>query len=47
MTKVEFELISDTRIYLFFEKGMRRGVSYTFKRYSKTDNKHLKSYGPK
>ena len=33
MTKVELELISDTNIYLFFEKGMRGGDSYISKRY--------------
>ena len=29
---------------MFFEKSMRDGVSYNSKRYSKTSNKHLKSY---
>ena len=28
MTKVDLEFISDTDMYLFFEKGMRGGVSY-------------------
>ena len=31
-------------MYLFFEKGMRGRVSYICKRYSKTNNKYLKSY---
>ena len=31
MTKFELELISDTDIFLFFEKGMRGGVSYFYK----------------
>ena len=35
MSKVELYLISDVQMYFFFEKGMRGGVSYTFKRYSK------------
>ena len=35
MRKIEFELISDANIYLFLEKGMRSGVSYISKRYSK------------
>ena len=28
MTKVELDLISDPDMYIFFEKGMRGGVSY-------------------
>ena len=32
MTKVELNLISDVDMYLFFEKGMRGGVSYISKR---------------
>ena len=47
MTKVEFELIPDLDMYLFFEKGMRGGVSHVSNRYSKTNNKYLKSYDPK
>ena len=47
MTKVELELISDADIYLFFKNGIRGGVSYISKRYSKSNNKHLKSYDPK
>ena len=45
--KVEVELIWNANMYLFFEKGMRGGVSYIFKRYSKGNNKYLKSYDPK
>ena len=44
MGKVETELISDADMYLFFEKGMRGGVSYISKRYSKVNSKYLKSY---
>ena len=32
---------------LFFEKGMRAGVLFIFKRYSKANNKYLQSYDPK
>ena len=34
MTKVELEKISDPDKYMFFEQGMRGGVSYINKRYS-------------
>ena len=43
-TKVEFKLTSGTGMYLFFEKGMRNGVSYFSDRFSKVINKYLKSY---
>ena len=44
MTKVELELTSGADMNLFFEKGMRSGVSYFSKRYSKAINKYIKSY---
>ena len=47
MAKFELRLISDADLYLFFEKGTRGGVSYISKRYSKANNKYLKSYYPK
>ena len=47
MTKVELERIPDPDMYLFLEKGMRGGVSYISKRYSKVSNKYLKSYDSK
>ena len=42
MTKIELELIPDPDMYIFFEKGTRRS-----NRYSKANNKYLKSYDPK
>ena len=47
MTRIELELISDANMYLFFEKGIRDGVFYISKRYSKASNKYLKSYEAK
>ena len=34
-------------MYLFSEEGMRGEVSYISKKYSKANNKYLKSYDPK
>ena len=47
MTKVELELILDSDMYLFFAKGMKSGVSYFSNRYSKANNKYLKSCDPR
>ena len=47
MTKAELELISDSDMCIFIEKGTRGGVSYIYNRYSKNNNKRLKSYDPK
>ena len=46
-TKVEIELITDPGMYIFFEKAMRGGVFNISNRYSKANNKYLKSYNPK
>ena len=45
MTGLELELISDMDIHFFVEKGMRGSISYVSKRYSKANNKYMKSYG--
>ena len=47
MTKIEIELIQDPYMDIFFEKGTRGGISYISNRYSKANNKYLKSYDPK
>ena len=45
MTKVKLDFIPDPD--MFFEKGTRGGVSNISNRYSKANNKYLKSYDPK
>ena len=47
MTKSELELIPDPDIFAIFEKSKRGTISYMFDRYSKANNKYLKSYDPK
>ena len=46
-TKIELELIPNSDMYIFFEKGSRRGTSYVSNKYSKAKNKYLKYYNPK
>ena len=43
-TKIELKKISDPDKYMFFEQGMRGGVSYINKRYSKANNEYCKDY---
>ena len=47
MTKVKLELISDPDMYIFLEKRYERWSFLHFNRYSKANNKYLKSYDPK
>ena len=44
MTGIELELISDIDKHLFIEKGVRGGISYIAKRYSKVNNKYMTDY---
>ena len=44
MTKVKLEKISDADIHLFIEKGMRGGISYVNKRYSRANNENCSNY---
>ena len=44
MRKIKLELVTDPDMYIFFEKSTRGGISYISNRYSKTNNKYLKSY---
>ena len=45
MTGVKIELILDTDMSQFIEKGMGGGISYIPQRYSKANNESMKSYG--
>ena len=47
MTGVKLEKISDIDKYLFIEKGLRGGISYIAKRYTKANNKHMNNYDSK
>ena len=47
VTGVEMELLTDPDMYLFFEEGIRGGVSSVMKRYSKANNVYMKDYDPK
>ena len=44
MTGVKLQEISDIDKYLFIEKGLRRGISYIPKRYTKANNKCMNDY---
>ena len=44
MTEIKLELISNIDIHLFVKKGMRVGIFYIAKWYSKANNKYTKSY---
>ncbi len=41
-TRVELELITDPEIFLFFESGMRGGISVISNRYARANNPYLK-----
>ena len=45
MAKIELELVSDISLFLFNEKGMRRGISYIAKKCSQVNNKYMEFYG--
>ena len=47
VTKIELLLVWDVDMYIFFEKGTIGGISQISNRYSKVNNKQLKSYDPK
>ena len=47
MTRVRLKKLVDIGMYLFIEKGLRGGISYIAKRYSKANNEYMKNYDPK
>ena len=47
MKKLELEFIPDPDMNIFVEKSTRVGISYISNRYSKANNKYLKSCDPK
>ena len=46
MTGVKLEKISDMGMYLFIEKGLRRGISYIAKRHTTANNKYIENFDP-
>ena len=46
ITGVKLEKNVDIDMYLFNEKGLRGGISYTAKRYCKANNKHINNDDP-
>ena len=47
MTSVKLEKVSEIDKYLFIEKGLRGGISYTAKRCAKANSKYMNDYNPK
>ena len=47
VTDVKLEKVSVIDKYLFIEKGLRGGISYIAKRYTKVNNKYMNDYDPK
>ena len=46
MTGVKLELLTDNDMYLFYEKGVRGGISTVMGRYAKVNNPYMEDYNP-
>ena len=46
MTKIQLEKIGDPDKHIFIEGGMRRGICYAEKKYSKANNEQCQNYDP-
>ena len=46
MTKIQLEKISDLDKHIFIESGMRGGIRYAAKKYSKANNEQCQNYDP-
>jgi hypothetical protein len=44
MTGVELDLLKDSDMYLFFERGIRGGQSVMFNKYAEANNKYMDDY---
>ena len=47
ISKLKLEFIPEHDMYILFEIGTSGGISYILNRYSKANNRYLKSYDPK
>jgi hypothetical protein len=45
-SKIKLELLTDPNMYLFFEEGIRGGISVISKRFSEANNKYLPNFDP-
>jgi len=46
-TRVKLESLTDSEMYLFYERGIRGGQSVIFKKYAEANNKYMKNYDKK
>ena len=46
MMGVKLELLTDNEMYLFYEKGIRGGISTVMNRYAKANNPYMDDYDP-
>ena len=46
MTRAEIELLQDSTMYMFFEKGIRGGIATASRHYFKANNMYIDDYNP-